>query len=117
LWSRVRIAAVKQDTSAEALVNLALAGIEREVKKALDLEEPLRDEPGNPTGANQHQSPKSQSETLSDKDSKYGTSESYLRRRLARDNPRIYLKVVSGEMKAKEAARQVGIIKQSYVLT
>jgi len=59
----------------------ALAGITEEVKAALDLEEPLEHRGGDYT-SEQGQA------TLSDKEAKpYGTSESYLRRRLARDHP------------------------------
>ena len=89
----------------------ALAGITEEVKKALDLEEPLA-ERGEIGGGH---SPVSRGYPVTS-ESQRGNSESYLRRRLARDHPAAYAKVVSGKLKAKEAARQVGIIKPTQTV-
>ena len=77
----------------------ALADITEKIKEFWDRENPLFDEAGRPKNAD-NVSIKTERE--------FGNSQSYLRRRLLRDKPKLYKRVIAGELSANAAAIEAG---------
>lgn len=81
---------------------------------AAKIDEPYRDSPGNPTGANQHTDRNPYVRKDSSEEKQYGNTTAYLRQRIADEHPDALDNIGKGKeyKTVNEAARKLGVIPE-----